>query len=387
MIDADVLIIGGGLAGLTAAIHLSQIGYSVTLLEKESYPLHKVCGEFVSNEIRDYLKWLDVDIEVLSPSEISHLHFAAASGKYVTAKLHMGGFGISRFKFDEFLYHKAIANGVSVVQDTVTKLSSGANYSIAETSGGKAFQAKIILGAYGKRSSLDVSLSRDFIKNKSEWLAVKCHYHGPHDERLVGLYSFDGGYCGVSKVEDGIVNVCYLVRYSSFKKFKNIDEHRLKVLCRNPVLKQVFAQLTPIYEKPLTIGQISFDKKNAVEDGVIMIGDTAGLIHPLCGNGMAMAITSAGVAASLVSRYLQGNLNRAEMENQYQQEWNAHFSKRTNTGKMLNRLLQYKKLTNVCMSLVATFPVLLRWLIRQTHGQSFNILDYNAEIKIPERAS
>lgn len=385
--NADVLIVGGGLAGLTAAIHLSRAGYQVILLEKEYYPQHKVCGEYVSNEIAAYLQWLDADPQVLAPARITHLHFAAASGKSITTTLPLGGFGISRFSFDEFLYKKAILNGVTVIQEQVVDIHHEATGSLVRTFGGREFRAKVILGAYGKRAALDINLSRNFIKKKSEWLAVKCHYHGPHDERLVGLYSFDGGYCGVSKVEDGIVNVCYLVRYSSFKKFKNIDEHRLQVLCRNLVLKQVFAQLTPIYEKPLTIGQISFDKKNAVEDGVIMIGDTAGLIHPLCGNGMAMAITSAGIAASLVSNYLNGKMSRAELENQYQQEWNAHFSKRTNTGKMLNRFLQYKKLTNVCMSLVATFPVLLRWLIRQTHGQSFNILDYNAEIKIPERAS
>ena len=57
----DTIIVGGGLAGLTCALHLSQQNCSVLLLEKYSYPHHKVCGEYVSNEVLPYLNSLGID--------------------------------------------------------------------------------------------------------------------------------------------------------------------------------------------------------------------------------------------------------------------------------------------------------------------------------------
>ncbi|RYG21970.1 MAG: FAD-dependent oxidoreductase, partial [Chitinophagaceae bacterium] len=64
----DVLIIGGGLAGLTAALHLQKGGLEVTLVEKNDFPSHKVCGEYISNEVLPYLKWLDVNVDRLNPN-------------------------------------------------------------------------------------------------------------------------------------------------------------------------------------------------------------------------------------------------------------------------------------------------------------------------------
>ena len=68
--DTEVLIIGGGLAGLTSAIHLTKMGCKVIVIEKNSYPKHKVCGEYISNEVLPYFKWLNFDIEALQPTHI-----------------------------------------------------------------------------------------------------------------------------------------------------------------------------------------------------------------------------------------------------------------------------------------------------------------------------
>ena len=110
-LDADVIIIGGGLAGLTSAIHLSKFGLKVIVIEKSDYPQHKVCGEYISNEVLPYLAWLNINIEDLSPSHISNFQFTSVNGKQLNTKLPLGGFGISRYTLDEFLYQKAIQNG------------------------------------------------------------------------------------------------------------------------------------------------------------------------------------------------------------------------------------------------------------------------------------
>jgi flavin-dependent dehydrogenase len=369
----DVLIIGGGLAGLTAAIHLSQKKLKVMLIEKSDYPRHKVCGEYISNEILPYLSWLGIDISQLNPTRISKFEFSSADGKNAAAKLPLGGFGISRYTLDHFLYQKALADNVSILKETVTHISFNNDIFTVMTSG-QTLTAKIVLGAFGKRSNIDQVLNRDFFTKKSPWLAVKAHYYGNLENDLVALHNFKGGYCGVSKVENDIINICYLADYATFKQYKNIEDYQQHVLYKNKHLKSVFENSTLLFDKPLTISQISFDKKQAVENHILMIGDTAGLIHPLCGNGMAMAIHSAKIASELIlDFYADETVSREKLEKNYQKEWKRHFGKRLFIGRILARILTHKNITNMLVSITASFPGLLLAIIKQTHGKPITI--------------
>lgn len=371
----DVLIIGGGLAGLTAAIHLSQKDLKVLLIEKSDYPRHKVCGEYISNEILPYLSWLGVDISQLNPTHISKFEFSSNDGKNATTELPLGGFGVSRHTLDHFLYQKALADNAVILKDTVTNIVFDHDIFTVTTSE-QTLTAKIVLGAFGKRSNVDQVLNRNFFNKKSAWLAVKAHYSGNIDNDLVALHNFNGGYCGVSKVENDILNICYLVDYATFKQYKNIEEYQQNVLYKNKHLKSVFENSTLLFEKPLTISQISFDKKQAVENHILMIGDTAGLIHPLCGNGMAMAIHSAKIASELIlDFYADKKISREALEKKYQEEWNKNFGKRLFMGRILARILPHKTITNMLVSITASFPGLLLAIIKQTHGKPIPVHD------------
>jgi flavin-dependent dehydrogenase len=371
--NPDVLIIGGGLAGLAAAIHLSQKHLKVILIEKSAYPKHKVCGEYISNEILPYLQWLGADVSTLNPTNISKFAFTTNNGKAATAKLPLGGFGISRYELDNFLYQKTLANNCTIIKETVTDVSFS-NELFTVTTSNQILTAKIVLGAFGKRSNVDQVLDRNFINKKSPWLAVKAHYSGTLDNDLVALHNFKGGYCGVSKVENNIINICYLADYATFKQYKNIEDYQQNVLYKNKHLKAVFENSTLLFDKPLTISQISFDKKEAVENHILMIGDTAGLIHPLCGNGMAMAIHSAKIASELILNYYSDKeISRALLEKTYTKEWNKHFGKRIFMGQILARILTHKTITNILVAIVASFPGLLPGIIKQTHGKPIAI--------------
>lgn len=366
----QVTIIGGGLAGLTAGIHLSKIGIQVTIIEKNSFPKHKVCGEYISNEVLPYLNFLDLDIASLKPTNITKLHFSTKNGKSIYTKLPLGGFGISRYVLDEFLYKKAISNGCKIVQESVESIIFSNNQFEMTTNNNITFLSNIVIGAFGKRSNLDQNLNRNFIQQKSPWLAVKAHYSGTFDNDLVGLHNFKGGYCGVSKVEDNKINVCYLADYENFKKFKNIEEYQKNIVSENPFLKQILENSTMLFEKPLTISQISFEEKKAVENHILMIGDTAGLIHPLCGNGMAMAIHSAKIVSDLIEKFYKNEISsRNELESEYQKQWNFNFKKRLKTGRVLSNILRKPKLSGVLMQLLIIFPFLLSVIIKKTHGK------------------
>ena len=374
--ETDILIIGGGLAGLTSAIHLSKAGLKVILVEKNAYPNHKVCGEYISNEVLPYLQALDADPLALQPSLINKLRFSTVSGSTINAQLPLGGFGVSRYSLDEFLYKKALASGCTVMQDTVTDISFRNDQFNVKTPN-QTFEAKIVLGAHGKRSALDHKLKRNFISEKSPWLAVKAHYRGDFPDDLIALHNFSGGYCGASKVENDLLNICYLVDYKTFKSYKNIEEHRKNVLYKNKYLEEIFENATMEFEIPLSISQISFQKKECVKDHILMIGDTAGLIHPLCGNGMAMAIHSAKISSELVIDYFKNGQrkqdNRITLESNYRKLWHKNFNRRMKMGSILSGLLRKERLSEYMLNGLAKFPALLPVIIKQTHGKTLSV--------------
>ena len=372
--SADIIIIGGGLAGLVSAIHLSKAGLSVILIEKNEYPKHKVCGEYISNEVLPYLQQLGADPLTTGAKKISRFLLSTTRGKTIEIKLPLGGFGVSRFTLDYFLLQKALQNNCIVLQDTVMDVHFTNDKFQATTKEGNEISAKIVIGAFGKRSNLDITLDRTFIKNRSPFVGVKTHMQGNFPDDLVALHNFDGGYCGVSQVENGNLNVCYLANYKSFQQYKNIEAFNKAVLYKNPHLKNIFENATPVFEQPLTISQISFSDKTTVQDHILMCGDAAGMIHPLCGNGMAMAIHSAKIASELIVEYFEKKIrSRQELESLYNKQWNKEFKSRITTGRVLQSFFGKDNLARAIMYGITHVPGILPLIIKQTHGRTLNV--------------
>lgn len=370
----DVIIIGGGLAGLCNAIHLSKQGKKVLLIEKNEYPKHKVCGEYISNEVLPYLEFLDINPFDYGAVKIKKFQLSTTKSNLISAKLPLGGFGISRHQLDFVLSEKAKENGVRILKDTVVNIEFSDNIFFVETKENKNFTSKIAIGAFGKRSVLDVKMNRKFIQKKAPYLGVKIHVKGNFPEDLVALHNFKGGYCGVSKVEKNAINLCYITNYASFKKYKNIEDFQEQVVFKNKFLKELFQNSEAIFEKPLTISQISFETKKPVENHILMCGDSAGMIHPLCGNGMSMAIQSSQFASVLILNYLNGALNsRKEFEKEYIRKWNKKFGVRLKAGHFIAMLFRKDKIAAALLQILKKLPFLLPLIIKQTHGKPMKI--------------
>nr|WP_299272648.1 NAD(P)/FAD-dependent oxidoreductase [uncultured Psychroserpens sp.] len=370
----DVIVVGGGLAGLSSAIHLSRQQLNVLVIEKNSYPKHKVCGEYISNEVLPYFNYLGIDVFALGAKKIDKFQLSTTKNKLISTSLPLGGFGISRFCLDHALEQKAIDSDVSLIQDTVDDVRFNNEQFTVVTKNQKQLKSKFVIGAYGKRSNLDVKLNRQFIKTKSPYLAVKTHVKGSFPNDMVALHNFEGGYCGVSKVEDDKINLCYITNFESFKAFKNIEEFQEKVIFKNTYLKQVFKTTTPLFEQPLTISQISFDHKKPIENHIIMCGDTATLIHPLCGNGMSMAIRSAQIASTLIVKFFNSEItSRDALEKQYLREWNTTFKSRLKVGRIVANLFNRPHLSAFLMKGLQWFPGILPQIIKRTHGKLMQI--------------
>lgn len=373
----DVVIVGGGLAGLTSAIHLSKFGVNVLVIEKNAYPKHKVCGEYISNEVLPYLNYLGLDPFILGAKKIDRFLLSTKKNSVIETQLPLGGFGISRYTLDDALAKKAIANGVTILQDSVVSIEFFDDQFEIDTKSNSCFKAKIVIGAYGKRSAIDIKLDREFIKKEAPFLAVKTHMKGNFPEDLVALHNFKGGYCGLSKVEDDSINVCYITDFKSFKKYKDIEDFQKNVLYENPNLKEIFENSIDLFPKPLTISQISFADKSPIENHILMCGDTAGMIHPLCGNGMSMAIRSGQMVSQLIIRYFNGKIkSRLELEIGYNKSWNKEFKRRLKAGRIVAALFKKYNFSEFMMMVLKSFPKLLPYIVKQTHGKQLKINEF-----------
>ncbi len=367
----DLIIIGGGLAGLSCAVHLSQKRLKILLIERHSFPHHRVCGEYVSVEVLPYLKNLGVDPMAQGAVSITDLQLTTPGGKTTKHKLPLGGFGLSRYKLDNLIFKRA-GETTTMLTDTATSIDPMEDHYEVATKSGKIFRSLFVAAAYGKRSLLDKNMDRKFISKRTGWMAVKAHYHYDHPENLVSLHNFEGGYCGVSRVEDEIVNACCLTTVNSFGKSKSIEDFQRTTMSKNPYLKEFFQSAQPRFDTPLTISQISFEKKSAVENGIFMLGDSAGLIHPLCGNGMAMALHSANIFSNLFLEYFKGTqTNRELLEQLYRKQWHSTFSGRLKTAGWIQKILMNNLASNVALEIAGIVPALVPVVIRKTHGSVF----------------
>jgi len=313
---------------------------------------------------------LGVDLHSLRTVAVSELEISTVKGNKIKSKLPLGGFGISRYTLDHHLWNMAKNLGVHVIQDQAIAIEYADDLFQVETIHHGSYSCDYLLGAFGKRSILDKNLDRDFSHKKSPWLAVKAHYRADFDPKKVALHNFEGGYCGLSMVENNRINACYLVNYNSFKKHRDITSFQETVLYQNPNLKDFFVNAEIVFKKPITIGQINFDKKKPVENHVFMIGDAAGLIHPLCGNGMAMAIQSSQILCDVLSKnYTDKIYTRLAIERLYTKQWNTTFSRRLYTGRILQKILLHQGFQQIAHSTAHMIPAIVPEIIKQTHGK------------------
>ncbi len=373
MTDKKIIIIGGGLAGLVASLHLTRSGVPCFLIEKKSYPFHRVCGEYISNETVPYLKSLEAYPSDFNPPDISQFQLTSVSGQTALLPLDPGGFGISRYRFDEFLYRRACRQGVHFLLDTEVEsvVYNDAHFMVQTQKG--SFEADLVIGSFGKRSKLDVQLNRPFIQKRSPYVGVKYHIRlksFPAD--LIGLHNFQDGYCGISRVEDDRINLCYLTHRNNLKKYGTVQAMEEAVLFRNPFLKRIYHDAEFIMTKPETINEISFESKAPVEGRVLMAGDAAGMITPLCGNGMAMAIHAAKILSEHVVRFASDSrYSRDRLEADYAKAWTGQFAGRLWAGRQIQRLFGHPWTSNAAVQLMQHVRPVARYLMKKTHGDVF----------------
>jgi flavin-dependent dehydrogenase len=368
-----IVIIGGGLAGLMNSILLNRAGFDVTVIEKRNYPFHRVCGEYISNEVLPFLKSLDLNVEEFKPANISRLAVSSVSGKFLEVDLDTGGLGLSRYCLDDFLYRRAASEGVKfILGEKASDISfHGNQFEIVLPE--QTIIANLLIGAYGKRSNLDMKLNREFFYRRSPYMGVKYHIRTDFPNNKIQLDNFKGGYCGIVKIESDRYCLCYLSENRLLKTYGTIAELERTVLCKNPFIKDHFENSYFLFEKPEVINEISFESKAPVEDHILFCGDAAGMITPLCGNGMAIAIHSAKILAETIVEYghIEKPFNRTALEKAYATRWKKQFTLRLKTGRMIQSLFGNQTLSDMTVAALQKSGSFTKFLVSKTHGKPF----------------
>jgi len=323
----------------------------------------------------NFIQRLGLNLDELNLPKINQLHVSSPSGKLLTQQLDLGGFGISRFLLDSKLAEIANKKGVVLLDECrVNNVAFNNNSFTIETTKGE-YSSAICVGSWGKKSNLDIKLKRNFTKEKKNtknYVGVKHHVQYDLQNNLIELHNFKNGYCGISKIENNVCCLCYLTDSENLKKFNgNIQKMEEEILMQNPFLKSIFTSATFIFKEPIAISNITIGTKNSVENNILMLGDSAGNIAPLSGNGMSIAMKSSFVLNALLLNYFEKKISREELESKYATFWKKEFKTRIDFSKLLQKLLKNIRLSNLVIAFLNRSSFLKSKVVKSTHGKPF----------------
>jgi len=343
----DAVVVGAGPAGSSAAAMLARAGREVLLLEKDRFPRPKVCGEFLSASALERLEPLGLRASVLAEAEsiqrgVIHPPFGGAA---VPFALPRAGAGISREKLDLMLAARAAELGAETAFGArVTGVAGGPGRFLVRFRSGDGDEevpALTVIGAWGRWDALDRAVGRPFPGAPSRFLGWSLDFApGASLEGEVRLYVFPGGYCGLSRVEGGRVHLAGVV---SEKRRAALGGGWPAVLLHarrsNPDFDRAIRELSPEGGGFRGAGPVRFAAKPPVENGILMVGDAAGVIDPFSGEGQASALASGILAADVVRRGFGGEIPLDAIPAEYARTWRAAFRRRFAWSAAFRRLM------------------------------------------------
>lgn len=372
----DAAIIGGGLAGTMAASVLARAGQRVLLLEAGTYPRARVCGEFLSPEARPLLRNISftAQLDALRPVQIDTVGITSRYGSPWRAPLPAPGMGVSRYALDAALADHAAGCGAELhTQTRVTGLTGdlthGFNLTAQTPTGARTFNSRVVIGAYGKHGGLDRVFARPAVASGSAYVGLKQHLRGPQMGAHLELFVFPGGYVGVSMVEDGTANISLIVRQTVFQRVSaagGIEAFIAWMRAQNPALDTVMRGAETVYPAWLSIAQVTVQPKRALEGDVLLAGDAAGMIAPLAGDGMAMALHAGWLSAEAALPFLTRTQTADQMKQTYTHAWKQTFNPRLLLARGLHQLMIRPRLIAPGLSLLNLLPPLGQALVTYT---------------------
>ena len=300
---AEVLVVGGGLAGSAAAIVLARSGREVVLVERSAEPENKVCGEFLSEEALKYLHALGVHVEALGAVPISAVRIAGAQG-VSKRDLPFQAMSLTRKRLDQEMLGAAIRAGAEVVRGTsVECLEPGWR---ARLDNGEKVNAAAVFLATGKHDlrgwPRPLGRQNDLVAFKMYWRLAEAQAAELQGHVELALYT--GGYAGLQHVEGGAANLCCLIDRSELRRLGGSWEKLLEAMVTQcPHLGERLSGADALLARPLAVASIPYGMVRQRSGGLWYVGDQAAVIPSFTGDGMSIALHTGMLGAMM---YLSG---------------------------------------------------------------------------------
>lgn len=311
----EIIIAGGGISGLSLGIALRERGIETTLCDAGHYPRHRVCGEFISGVSDKSLELLGVK-SLLVDAEINRTTtWCDSRGTILQRTLPKSALGISRFRLDERMAERFIELGGTLKEGERVPAEVMRNEGVVLATGRPA-------------------------KKGSQWLGLKTHLVDFELQSDLEMHLGDGGYLGMSKIEDGKVNACGLFKLRpEVKASKSTTMHEyLSAIGLESLAERVSsAEKDPTSQMGVSafiLGEQKHESKSLVR-----LGDQEAIIAPLSGNGMSMAFESSAQVVPLIEAYLDSKLRWEEVGELLNHQLSRRFRRRIRVANFLNPML------------------------------------------------
>ncbi|WP_256757850.1 NAD(P)/FAD-dependent oxidoreductase [Cohnella sp. WQ 127256] len=374
--EFDAVVIGAGIAGSSMAYCLAKQGWQVALVDKDTFPRHKACGEFISPESLGTLKTLELDgiVASLQPSPITLVRLHTERGVSLTIPLTGTAMGLSRQALDASLQRSALDNGASVYTGrSVSELKETVNGHVVELAskeGRSQLTCRTVIAAWGRRPLNGFQTTGQKHKsNNRTYVGIKSHYTRSDSDPVVDLYFFQGGYIGISPIEGGHLNVAALITNPALIKHGGSDAipNILKsAVNRIPVLKKRLEHAIAVPGTQAATFPVIIRPEPNGWNGIPCIGDAVAVIPPFCGDGMAMALRSVELCAPRANSYLLGQCSYSEWKNAYTMQIKQQLSGALRWGSLLERILTNPILSSWLLQLGSFMPGTAEKLVRAT---------------------
>jgi len=407
-IKTDVLIVGAGPGGCTAALKLAQLGVDAVLVDRSRFPRDKVCGDALSGKVMRTLERLDpaLVIELRQQSELLPswgVTFVAPSGRSLRVPFSRNpgegqapGAILPRMQFDNFMLDAVKRNGrVRVIEGATAKQFERTNDSWTVDLVGQDLplircRPKLLLDASGANSHFARHVGKLPMEPRHHCAGVRAYFQGVTNLdaqgfiELIFLEELLPGYLWIFPLPNGRANVGLGLRSDVVRK-RGADLKALmtQLITEHPQLKARFANAT-MEGSIQGMGLPLASKRWPISgDGYMLIGDAAHLIDPFTGEGISHAMISgmhaADVAASVITTPRQATSGKGwQRLREYDQRVWKRLGKEIGISTRLQQLANKPWLFNLVVNKAINNPALA-----DTISSMFNDLDMRERLKSP----
>lgn len=374
----DTLVIGAGPAGIAASMELSRAGWKILLVDKSKFPRDKVCGGFIGPENKDVLNYYGVLDAMLAQGaqKVSNIFLSAPNGQSVRVPLnlrgrHDYGLGFSRRRFDELLLQRARLDGVAFEDAAVITRSDqekdgwDIDIRLINRHQTRKIKAKHLIYAGGAAQKDKDAHGRIF--------GVSALFDSCRDMSCdVAMHFIDGGHVGINTFEDGHVNVCYVIKDRLFKQCRGKYELIWSnFMDSSPMLRRHMMSAKLISPWKGTFVDINTPSK-FFDGQAFYAGDAAGLIHPVAGGGISMALSGGMLLGRLMGQYTPEELPKEKTAIAYERIWKKNFNSAAVVSKWIGSLSHRAPVANFLIHVLKAHEKAVHNLFDLFHKQSLN---------------